>query len=196
MLKVFSIGILLGLIASGATAFFMPVADLHRETSLLTVQPNGGVIEIFKIRIPEDRVMVGSTDAAANLPGTLRWPQDLTDAGVTAEIFKLRNDDGAVIGLASRMVGSAIYDFGAAADSVEWVLNLPSRGSLYFLMDADADAAGNRGGFLRAGTREFSYQKGTMIERVVDDASTGSAYIELTSLALGKATDDAAGVAQ
>lgn len=196
MLKVFSFGLFLGLIVSGATAYFMPVSDVHRETSLVTVQPNGGVVEIFKIRIPEDRIMVGTANAEALLPGNLKWPVELAASGVEVELFKLRNRDDVVIGVASRIVGAAVFDFGAGVDSIEWVLNLPARGSLYYAMDATADAEGVRRGMLRAGTREFSDQTGGLYERFVADTSSGGNIFELVSATIGSASEEPAGGAQ
>lgn len=196
LLKVFSFGIFLGLVLCGAVAYFTPVTDVHRETSLVAVQPNGGVVEVFRIRIPEDRIMAGIADDAVRFPGNLKWPQELADAGVEAELFKIRNRDDAVIGVASRLVGAAVFDFGAGIESVEWVLNLPARGSLYFVMDPGLDAEGNRRGDLRAATREFAGQTGGVIERLVADDPSGGSYIELISASIGAAPEETPGGAE
>ncbi|MGB5246435.1 MAG: hypothetical protein WBM54_11695 [Woeseia sp.] len=193
MFKVFSFGIFLGLVLAGVAAYFVPVADLHRETSLTTVRPNGGITELFTIRIPEDRVMAGTSAATAKVPGNLKWPQELSDAGIELELFKLRNRDGVVVGVASRLAGGAALQDSAGSNSIEWVLNLPARGSLYFPMAVEPDNSGNRVGRLRGGSREFRGHTGTMQERFAESGAGGEIALELN--VVGRSTD-AEGAAQ
>jgi hypothetical protein len=193
LFKVFSLGIFLGLALAGAAAYFVPVADLHREPSQMTVRPNGGVVELFTARIPDDRIMAGTSLATAKVPANIKWPQELSDAGIELELFKLRNRDGVVVGVASRLAGGQALQNSGGKNSIEWVLNLPARGSVYFPMSADADANGFRNGLLRGGSREFSRHTGSLLERfVADDTDTGG-QIELQLTVVGPAQDAAGG---
>ena len=54
LFKTFVFGIILGLFGTGALAYFAPVIDIHRERSLIEVQPNGGNIEEYRINLPRD----------------------------------------------------------------------------------------------------------------------------------------------
>lgn len=195
MFRIFSFGIFLGLALTGAAAYFVPVADLHREASLMTVRPNGGVLELFTVRIPDDRIMAGASVTAAQTPGNLKWPQELADAGVELELFKLRNRDGVVVGVASRLAaGRALQDLGGE-NSVEWVLNLPARGSLYFPMSSVPDDNGFRVGALRGGSREFRDHSGSLLERFVTSDTEADGQIELQLTVVGP-DSGAAGAAQ
>jgi hypothetical protein len=189
LFKVFSFGIFLGLAMAGAAAYLVPVADLHREASLMTVRPNGGVAELFTVRIPDDRIMVGTSATAAKVPGNIKWPQELADAGIEAELFKLRNRDGIVIGVASRLAGGQALANSGGQNSIEWVLNLPARGSLYFPMSGDVGANGFRNGVLRGGSREFGGHSGAMQERFIANEADSGGHIELQVTVVGPAAD-------
>ena len=192
MIKVFSTGVFLGLILAGLAAFFVPVSDLQRETSLVVVKPNGGVIESFKIRIPEDRIIASASAGGAATPGNLKWPPALSAAGSDLEVFKLRNEKGIVVGLASRVVGSIAHESGTSISAIEWVLHLPARGSLYFPMDSEVSADGYRMGQMRAGTREFFDLVGTISESFIA-AGDGNGEIALQTIVVAKQTEDIEG---
>ena len=100
------------------------------------------------------------------MPAGLDWPDDERLSGIRAELFKIRNANDAVVGVASRIAGSDEND-----DIVEWVLHLPARGSIYVTMQPLADAGGYRTGELRAGTDEFGDLLAQVIERWVVDTS-------------------------
>lgn len=189
MFKVFSFGIFLGLVLAGVAAYLVPVVDLERETSLASVRPNGGVTELLVVRIPDDRIMAGTAAAAAKFPGNLKWPPELSAAGIELELFKLRNRNGAVIGVASRLAGGRALEGSNGENSIEWVLNLPARGSLYFPMAAQADAAGVRSGVLRGGSREFGHHSGSVQERFIAAEAGAGGRIELELFVVGNAVD-------
>lgn len=192
MIKTYIIGTVLGIVAVFAAAYFVPVVDQHRESSLIAVTPNGGVRETFHINIPMDRIVVGARTAAQPVPPGLQWPDDPIVDGVSAELFKLRNANDTVIGVASRVaatddtLGASI----ASIASIEWVLHFPARGSMFVSMQPEAVEGSRRVGRISAGTREFDDLDGRVTERWVSDGSAGtegpSGRIELVSRFVGK----------
>lgn len=166
LLKTFLFGILLGIAVAAGALYALPVVDQHREVSLVTVAPNGGNLESFHINIPMDRIMVGTAGQKSGLPAGLEWPQDAVFAGVSAELFKLRNARNVVIGVASRAVAQE-----EETDVMEWVLHLPARGTLFVSMEPDAQEDGHRIGRLLAGSNEFAPLRGFVAERWVTDTS-------------------------
>ena len=180
LLKTFIIGVFLGAAACIAGLYVVPPVDLARERSIIDVTPNGGNREVFHAKIPDDRILIGAADQLSSVPPGLDWPIDEFLANTRAELFKIRNSDGNVVGVASRI--AAAEEGGAL---VEWMLHLPARGSAYVLMRPQAPEASSRLGDLRSGTREFATWKGELSERWVADA-TGAEYapagrIELTT---------------
>ena len=186
MLRTFIIGIVLGITGVIAALHLLPVVDQARESSLITVAPNGGNLESFHVNIPMDRIMVGAPGQAEPLPPELAWPEDPMLSDTRAELFKLRNTRDAVVGVASRI--AARDDSG---DVVEWVLHLPARGSLFVTMNP-APVDGQRTGVMRAGTREFGHLVGRVSERWVADSSDGvnAGRIELQAAFVSTIIDD------
>ena len=190
MLKTLIFGFLLGIVGTVAAAYYVPVVDQYRESSIISVAPNGGNTESFRINIPTDRIMVGAPMQAEPLPPGLLWPnQELFD-GIRVELFKVRNADDTVIGVASRMVAESDQ----IEDSVEWVLHLPARGTFYVTMPAQPADGGRRIGSLRAGTREFRPMQGEVSERWVentydDDPDAPDGHIEIVTSLVGTFSD-------
>lgn len=166
LLKTFLIGILLGIAAAAGALYSLPAVDQHREVSLVSVAPNGGNHESFHINIPMDRIMVGTAGRKSGLPAGLEWPQDDVLAGVSAELFKIRNARDVVIGIAARTVAKE-----EETDVIDWVLHLPARGTLFVNMEPDAREGGHRIGRLRAASKEFAPLRGFVAERWVPDTS-------------------------
>ncbi len=152
------------MVAAGAL-YAVPVVDQHREASIISVAPNGGSSEVFHINIPTDRIMAGGAQQTL-LPEDLVWPQDEIFGNISAELFKVRNAQDTVIGVAARTVAreeeSAVLD---------WVIHLPARGSIYVKMNPVADEGGYRMGEIRAGSRELASVIGVVTERWVSDTS-------------------------
>ncbi|MEZ5565760.1 MAG: hypothetical protein R3F24_09685 [Gammaproteobacteria bacterium] len=119
----------------------MPVHS--RVRSLITVLPDGGRQENFVIHWPDDRISTPCTqhDPAAAMPaGTavgVAVLENTSGQRVSAELFRLRDADDNVIGVASRLTGDggALADPGRSASN--WLLVIPSRGAL-FLAQADS----------------------------------------------------------
>lgn len=166
LLKTFLFGILLGIAAAAGALYALPAVDQHREVSLISVAPNGGNLESFHINIPMDRIMVGTAGQKSGLPAGLDWPQDAVFAGVSAELFKIRNARDVVIGVAARTVAKE-----EESDVIDWVLHLPARGTLFVSMEPVAQEGGHRIGQIRAGSNEFAPLRGFVAERWVADTS-------------------------
>ncbi|HKL62591.1 MAG TPA: hypothetical protein VJ883_04435 [Woeseiaceae bacterium] len=134
MKKTFLLGLLLGVGGAVWLAGWYPLVDPVRFPSESGVARNGGRTEGFRIQIPEDRVLRAAAVSAATptVPPGVSLPAGTGDG--EAEIYKLRNDSGKVIGLASRVAG------GGDAPYTDWTLMLPARGAL-FLSAADADTS-------------------------------------------------------
>jgi len=176
VVKSFYFGIVFGIAATVAALWFVRVVDQHREPSIVTVEPNGGNREVFHVNLPEDRILARSPDGATLLPESLAWPAAPVLAGVQAELYKLRDANGVVVGVASRISGP-----GDATGSVlEWALHLPARGTVYATLRPGSTADGYRDGALRAGTREFARLRGTVTERF-ESAGDDGGRIELTT---------------
>ncbi len=185
MFKTFVTGVFLGLVAAAALLYFVPVVNQQRETSIISVNPNGGNSETFHINIPMDRIMVGAQSRSTPLPTGMNWPEFAEFEGLRTEMFKVRNARNAVIGVASRLAASS--DEQAAI--VEWVLHFPARGSMYLSMQNEPVEGGYRIGEMRAGSKEFVELTGRVVERWVPDQSGSgdgrSGRIELVSQFVG-----------
>lgn len=166
MFKTFLFGILLGIVGGIAGLYYVPLVDQHREDSIVKVVRNIGNTEVFYSNIPMDRIVVGAPGQENPLPAGLEWPLDDDLAGVRAEVLKVRNEYGSVVGIASRM---------AVADEerpvIEWMLHLPARGTAYITMDPAPTEGGYRVGDLRAGTDEYQNRVGSVTESWVPDTS-------------------------
>lgn len=176
---------MLGLAAAAGALYAVPVVNQAREASIVTVAPNGGNMETFHVRIPMDRIVLGDPRQAAAVPTGLEWPADPILANVRAELFKIRNAKGVIVGVAARAAATA-----DDANIIDWVLHLPARGSLFVNMDVTPREGGFRIGQIRSGSREFSPLTGVMTERWVENASDEEdapvGRIELTTTYVGK----------
>ncbi len=156
---------MLGLVGTGVLTYSVPFVDLHREPSLISVLPNGGNAETYRIDLPRDRILIGLTGAENALPAGLDWPTDELFGDLQTEMFKIRDGDDVVIGVASRLA-SASEETGPF---IEWALHLPARGSVYLKMDVTPSPEGHRNGRLVAGTQDFETLSGTVREQFVSD---------------------------
>ncbi len=169
LLKTFIFGIFLGAAVGIAGLYFVPLVDQARERSIIDVSPNGNK-EVFHANIPDDRIMIGASSQSTPVPSGLDWPSDELLANTRAELFKIRNADDIVVGVASRIAANS-----EGGEIVEWTLHLPARGSVYVLMRPKGLEDSLRLGDLRSGTREFSTWVGEVSERWIAD-STGTEY--------------------
>ena len=167
-------GVLLGIVGAGAFTYSLEVVDLHREPSHTTVQPNGGNVETFRVDLPRDRIMVGLAGEANALPAELQWPSDALFGDLQAEIFKLRDRNDVVIGVASRLASASE----ATGPFIEWVLHLPARGTVYLQMDLAPSAEGHRNGRLLAGTQDFDSMTGSVREQFISGADNDEVDVD------------------
>ena len=184
MFKSFSFGLVLGLIAAAGLLYVIPVVDQVRERSIVSVQANGGNNESLHVNLPIDRILAGRADLENPVPPGLSWPKNEFLSGTQTELFKIRNADEKVVGVASRIVGSGEQPF------VEWVVHMPARGTMYLVLANAANESGIRVGRLRSGTREFSLMSGVVTERyIAADETTNdgiSSRLELMTTLVGQ----------
>ena len=188
MFKVFSLGIILGLCGSAAMLYAVPAVNLDREISRISVQPNGGNLERFHVNVPGDRIMAGMAGTTRGFPAGLTWPAHPDGEPSQTEIFKVRNQEDRVIGVASRLAA------GADASFVEWTLHLPARGSVFLELDGSLDESGTRRGQLLGGTKEFRNREGVVTERFVsvDGGAENEGRLELVTSLVSRAEQSAA----
>ncbi len=174
---------------AAALVYYFPVVDQYRESSLISVHANGGNSESFHIRLPDDRIMAGVSGSPRSTPPGLEWPDLDFLVNIQTELFKVRNENGVVVGAASRISGKSEQ----RESFVEWAVHLPARGTMYVSMAPNPSPDGYREGTLRAGTREFLTLNGVVLERYVRDDigpdSDGAGRIELAAALVGPAED-------
>ncbi len=107
MIKTFYFGIALGLLGAFALTYSVPVVDLHREPSLISVRTNGGNAETYRIDLPRDRILIGLTGVDNALPAGLDWPAEELFGDLQTEMFKVRDRNDVVIGVASRLASAS-----------------------------------------------------------------------------------------
>lgn len=181
MIRTFSIGILLGIALAAGLLYLIPAVDQHREASMISVLPNGGNAETFHINLPEDQFLRSPSDAGDAVPGGLKWPQEIGLADAQTGLFKIRNRNDIVVGVASRVTTA---DSGSDS-TVEWTLHLPARGSIYATLQPTGDNSGVRAGSMLAGTREFANLQGSVRESFLD-AMDETGRIELVAALTGR----------
>lgn len=185
-------GLILGIAGAASFVYFVQAVDLHRESSLISVRSNGGNSETFYINLPADRIFAGnrSGDKSSSFPPGLRWPQDEALNGAASELFKLRNSDDVVVGIAARVSNSR----DSSGAFIQWVLHLPARGSMFLRMQLKPTENGLRSGLLMAGTREFEVLNGGVSEFFNTDVA-GSEFevtgrLELVTSLVGPLGDE------
>jgi hypothetical protein len=183
--------VLLTLIA----AQFYPFLESIRFPSGSATLANGGREEAFYLRLPEDRLGTARSATTAAFPRPAFAANG--DGKIVAELFRIRDSESRVIGLASRLRGTVAAKEGVAANVVDWVLLFPSRGAL-LMSQGSAPAeelpslSSDRMGFTAAnsgrivkGTEEFAeltgfYMEHTEVEHI-DDAGVVHGLVTLTT---------------
>lgn len=192
MIKTFILGLILGAASVAAIVNYVQTVDLHREASLISVRPNGGNTETFYINLPQDRIIAGMrSDGKTNaFPPGLRWPDEKALNGAASEIFKLRNSDDVVVGIAARISNSRE----TSGAFIQWMLHLPARGSMFLRMQLTPSEDGLRNGLLMAGTREFEVLNGGVSEYYNTDVADAeyevSGRLELVTALVGPQGDE------
>jgi len=140
MKRLFVIAFIAGLLAVALAATFWPLPRHLRYHAITSVPADGGRQEDFIIRWPEDRI-ARPGDRKAELPAVAAVGaavlEDSAGRRASAELFRLRDTEDNVIGVAGRLAGTggAVADAGRSASN--WLVVIPSRGAL-FLAQSDA----------------------------------------------------------
>jgi hypothetical protein len=121
-------GVTLTVLAAGV----FPLPQHQRYRSSIHVLANGGRQEDFTIEWPRDRIQVMAPDSGGLLlnagGGAVLSPAG--GPGASTEAFRLRDDAGNIIGLASRTTTAIPGRDGRAVQATDWMLLIPSRGAL------------------------------------------------------------------
>jgi hypothetical protein len=181
VIKTFSIGILSGIALAAGLLYLVPAVDQHREASMISVLPNVGNAETFHINLPEDQILGSLSSTGEPIPRGLKWPQESGLADAQTGLYKLRNRNDIVVGVASRVTTAAAGN----ANAVEWTLHLPARGSIYATLQPAGDASDVHTGSMLAGTHEFANLQGSVRERFLD-AMDETGRIELVAALTGR----------
>lgn len=142
MKRLFIIAFVIGLLVVVVAATLWPAPQHLRYRSLISVAPDGGRQEDFVIRWPEDRI-ARPGEAHAELPAAAvvgaAVLEDTAGRRVSAEVFRLRDTEDNVIGIAGRLAGTggAIADPGRSASN--WLIVIPSRGALFLAQTDQSD---------------------------------------------------------
>lgn len=134
MKRLFFYTFISGLLIVVATTALWPMPKHPRHRSLISVAPDGGRQEDFIIRWPEDRIPRPEELRSGLPPAAAAGATALEDTAghrASAEMFRVRDSDDNVIGVAGRLAGTggAIADPGRSASN--WLIVIPSRGALY-----------------------------------------------------------------
>ncbi len=189
MKSLFVAGVVLGVMLALSVARTYPWVHHPRQISRTTVLYNGGRVEDFMIRYPVDLIVGAGTAEmglrAKGFPAGVELPGGIADERLLVEHFKLRDDQGDVIGLAARH--SSVIEGEAA---IAWTLTIPSRGTMYLVgaaepgqMQSELAAAGRidgqtwrgaialnmgfdraRSGGIAGGSHEFANLTGMYVE--------------------------------
>jgi hypothetical protein len=134
---------LAGLATVILAARFLPLPDHERFRSHIEVLPNGGRTEGFIIRWPQDRISL-TDDSVATIPtGTVgavvfEGAQTMT---AVAEVFRLRDIEENVIGIASRIAGRVTGQRINSASVSNWMLMIPGRGTFFLAQEDSVDVS-------------------------------------------------------
>jgi len=141
LVRLFVAAFLAGIAVVIVSAGLLPLPDHVRYASSITVVPNGGRQERFVIHWPRDRVRLPQAvpGAAPMLtPGSavLAQPAGMPAA---AELFRLRDVAGNVIGIAAKTTGAIARPGHALESTSHWVLLIPARGALLLMQKNRTD---------------------------------------------------------
>ncbi len=133
MSRSFLVAFAVGLALVAALTYSYPLPRHERYRSLITVLPNGGRQEDFVIRWPADRIEIGpgrAGEATTRGASAVLSMDDPRGHRASAEVFRLRDAMGNVIGLATRVAALGLPGEPAGVSASNWLLLIPSRGAL------------------------------------------------------------------
>jgi hypothetical protein len=172
----------LGLVLVLAGAYFYPLPTNVRVRSDIEPVPNGGRKEDFYINLEFDRLAPAQEVLAAPFPE--KALQSGGEQVVRAEIFRLRNAQREVIGLATRMTGLVPDANGEPLVAINWLVLVPGRGA-FLLSQGPSLAAGLlpdsmqfEQGEMLVGDGEFSGLSGSYVEASLLEDTNGDGVDE------------------
>jgi hypothetical protein len=127
------------LVISLAAVFPLPQNERYRSS--IAVIPDGGRQESFTIQWPQDRLQPVASPAAGLVVGGVATLLRGERGVASAEIFRVRDMSGNVVGLASRTTSMRGAEGGTAEQGSDWILLLPSRGALFMTQWNSRDVA-------------------------------------------------------
>lgn len=141
VLRLFFATFLVGLALTAVVAGVWPLPEHPRIRSQIDVIQGGGRQEEFVIRWPQDRIALPAGQTVGEPTGTTGTTVFRARDGevASAELFRLRDVDGSVIGIASRMTARVTGQRVPTASASNWMLLIPSRGSLLLTQENSAD---------------------------------------------------------
>jgi hypothetical protein len=142
--RIFYLSVLAGAILVVALAGAYPLPQHERYRSAIDVIPDGGREESFVIQWPQDRVELPDSPGLSRA-GAAMVLADPRGEVASAELFKLRDTSGNIVGLASRAVSRRQSDAGKTIQGTDWILLLPARGTV-FLSQVNSRDVGPRPG--------------------------------------------------
>lgn len=156
MARLFYGFVLAGVVLTFLLAGTWPLPEHPRYRSAISVVPDRGREESFVLRWPGDRITLNSLQPGDASSASSRNPLD-TSGPARAEIFRMRDRQGNVIGIASRIS----HELGA-----DWTLLIPGRGALFLSRDKarGTTAARDGEGSFAGGRGEFELLQGTYEE--------------------------------
>lgn len=143
MKRLFVVAFVAGLTGVVLATTLWPLPTHLRFRSLIAVAPDGGRQEDFIVRWPEDRIAQPGEDRDG-LPATAAVGaavlEDTAGRRVSAELFRLRDTEDNVIGVASRITGTGGSIADPSRSASNWLIVIPSRGALFLTQTDRFDA--------------------------------------------------------
>lgn len=202
MLRIFLAAFFTGIVIVLLLAGLWPLPEHVRYRSEITALANGGRQESFFIRLPQDRIGKPKYAGLATFP-LERFAQDGTER-IIAQLFRIRDGSGNVIGIASKMTGPVPVGNGRSGTIHDWTLLIPTRGALLMRQGfgaasavnlemsepdesvAEAVRPGAGEGVVIDGTDEFKQLRGKFIEEMsidrVDEQGVTHGRIEIKTV--------------
>jgi hypothetical protein len=118
--RTFLVAFVVGLAAALLLALIYPYPEQVRYRSLSSALPDGGRAEKFLVELPGDRLLP-RLDAQVASDGS---------ANVLAELFRIRDEQNRVIGLAGKLTGDAGRGSTGAGQVSDWIVAISGRGAL------------------------------------------------------------------
>jgi hypothetical protein len=167
----------LGLVVVLAGAYVYPLPTNVRVRSDIDPVANGGRKEDFYINIEFDRLAPVQEVLAAPFPE--KALQSGGDQVVRAELFRLRNAERDIIGLATRMTGLVPDASGEPVVAINWLVLVPGRGAFTLSQgpalaaDLLPESARFEQGEVVVGDGEFAGLSGSYIEAILSEDTDG-----------------------